>query len=318
MDHTELLRILSKLSNAPETKILSGACDVEDIGDGFMNHVLRIRSRENPDMTVVVKHSPSYHKFIPDQPLPAGRINLEFCSLNKFDELHPGCVPKPYVLSNEHSLVIMEDLHDYKTMRKALMEGEFHMEAVKKVAETMAILHRKTHRKCVSAAQFTELVNRFKNDEMLSMMDCAFFTFPLLPYHKTNQYSAEVKAQLPRIYGDQILQENASKIRARHIAMKQCLVHGDFTTEAVMVKKDSAKVKIIDAEFAYIGPAAHDVGTLLANYIFSYYSHKLYPTEESPGFYKNLEDAMKTTLSIYLKDLNDYLTQMKSSLQYQI
>ncbi|XP_072051517.1 methylthioribose kinase-like [Amphiura filiformis] len=242
MDTHKLLRIISKWSNTPETKILSGACDVEDIGDGYVNNVWRIRSRENPDMSVVVKHAEPYLKFLgSDTPLTVDRINMEFCALSKFDELHPGCVPKPLVLDDENNLVIMEDLRDYKTMRKALVAGEFHMGAVKKIAETMAILHRKTHRKCVSEVQFEELLNRFQNDEMLSLLDRYLFTYPLLPYHKANQYSDEVKAQLPRIHGDQILQENASKIRARHIAMKQCLVHGDFHTEAVMVKNDSIK-----------------------------------------------------------------------------
>ncbi|XP_072051516.1 methylthioribose kinase-like [Amphiura filiformis] len=243
MDH-KLPRILSKLSNAPETKMLSGACDVEEIGDGQLNNVWRIRSRENPDVTMIVKYAPPYLKAAgPHFPLSVGRNKTEFNALTKFDELHPGCVPKSYVHDDEHNLVIMEDLHDYKTMRKALVAGEFHMGAVKKIAETVAILHRKTHRKCVSAAQFAELVNRFENDEMLSMMNCYIFTYPLLPYHESNRYSDEVKAQLPRIHGDQIIQENTSRMKARHIAMKQCLVHGDFTTEAVMVKNDSAKLK---------------------------------------------------------------------------
>ncbi|XP_072042317.1 methylthioribose kinase-like [Amphiura filiformis] len=141
---------------------------------------------------------------------------------------------------------------------------------------------------------------------MLSMLNDQIFTYPFLPYHKTNRYSDEVKVQLPRIHGDQILQKNASKMRAKHTDMKQCLVHGDFHTGSIMVKHDLAKV--IDAEFAYIGPAAFDVGVLLASYIFACYSHKLYPTEVSSDFYKNLEDATKATLSIYLKDLNDYMT----------
>ena len=42
--------------------MLSSACDVEEIGDGNLNDVWRIRSRDSPDKTVIVKHSPPYVK----------------------------------------------------------------------------------------------------------------------------------------------------------------------------------------------------------------------------------------------------------------
>ncbi|XP_072050441.1 methylthioribose kinase-like [Amphiura filiformis] len=259
-------------------------------------------------MSVIVKHSPPYIKCVgPDSPLTVDRINIEFNALTKYDELHPGCVPKPYVLDDEHNLVIMQDLHDYKIMRKALVAGEFNMVAVKRIAEATAILHRKTHQKCVSEAQFADLVSRFQNDDMVSLTYDYVFTNPFLPYHPTNRCSDEVKTQLPRVHDDKILQENATKLRTKFTDMKQCLVHGDLHTGSIMLKQDLAKM--MDLEFAYIGPAAFDVGMLLANYVFSCYSHKLYPTEASPDFYKNLVEATKATLTIYLKDLNDLLTQ---------
>ena len=38
-------------------------------------------------------------------------------------------------------------------------------------------------------------------------------------------------------------------------------------------------LKMIDLEFAYMGPPAFDLGVLLANYIFSYYGHMSIPED---------------------------------------
>ena len=55
---------------------------------------------------------------------------------------------------------------------------------------------------------------------------------------------------------------------------------------------------MMDLEFAYVGPAAFDIGMLLANYIFSHYSHRFYPMEKSPEFYKKLQQATEITCKV--------------------
>ena len=58
-------------------------------------------------------------------------------------------------------LVIMEDLRDHVIMRKDLIEGKINLGAVKSVAKSSGTLHRKTHQKCLSPAQYDELIVAF-------------------------------------------------------------------------------------------------------------------------------------------------------------
>ena len=52
---------------------------------------------------------------------------------------------------------------------------------------------------------------------------------------------------------------------------------------------------MMDLEFAFVGPAAFDIGMLIANYVFSYNSHKYYPLVEESKFYCKLQTATEMT-----------------------
>jgi len=72
-----------------------------------------------------------------------------------------------------------------------------------------------------------------------------------------------------------------------------------------IVKTLHLSVQMIDLEFAYIGPAAFDVGCLVANYIFSYYQHMSteYQHDKHRKFAYSIIDICKQTgmyISIYL------------------
>ena len=116
---------------------------------------------------------------------------------------------------------------------------------------------------------------------MLSLTEQFVFTRPFTEGDETNKCSPEVKDILHTIYGDEVVMETAKKMTKLFKEKKECLLHGDLHTGSVLVKgKDS---RIIDLEFAFVGPAAFDVGMLLANYIFSYYRHMSIPENNDQG-----------------------------------
>ena len=79
---------------------------------------------------------------------------------------------------------------------------------------------------------------------MVGLTSNYVFTYPF-GYHSTNRYSDEVKALLPRVHDDKVLQENAAKLRTKFTDVKECLLHGDLHTGSIMVKQGMAKVSII-------------------------------------------------------------------------
>ncbi len=51
---------------------------------------------------------------------------------------------------------------------------------------------------------------------------------------------------------------------------QQALLHGDLHTGSLMCTEDSTYV--IDAEFAFCGPIAFDVGKMIANLLIAYFA----------------------------------------------
>ena len=55
------------------------------------------------------------------------------------------------------------------------------------------------------------------------------------------------------------------------ITEAQAVIHGDLHTGSVMVTE--TETRVIDPEFAFVGPMAFDVGAIIANYLLSFFAH---------------------------------------------
>ena len=118
------------------------------------------------------------------------------------------------------------------------------------------------------------------------------------PFNKddeTNHCSDSVKERLDSMYGDQQVLQTADKMLRIFLEKKECLVHGDLHTGSILVSGSDARM--FDMEFAFIGPAAFDIGLLIANYIFSYHRHMSIPenNEEGRKFAYLMTEACKVT-----------------------
>ncbi len=59
-------------------------------------------------------------------------------------------------------------------------------------------------------------------------------------------------------------------MQARFMERQQALLHGDLHTGSLMCTDDTTYV--IDAEFAFCGPIAFDVGKMIANLLIAYFA----------------------------------------------
>ena len=138
---------------------------------------------------------------------------------------------------------------------------------------------------------------------MLSLTKEFIFTRPFNKADETNHCSDSVRERLNTVYGDQQVLQTANKMLKIFFEKKECLVHGDLHTGSILVKGSDAR--IFDMEFAYVGPAAFDLGLLIANYIFSYHRHISIPenNEERRQFAYLMIEACKITgeykISVY-------------------
>ncbi|XP_013405105.1 uncharacterized protein LOC106169969 isoform X2 [Lingula anatina] len=303
LDTEKIQHILRKCAPLPGLECLDGSEDIEleEIGDGNINDVFRVTSVKERSQSLVVKHGPAYIKCLgPEFPLSIVRLKVEYNALAAFQRICPGYSPCPYYFDVETNAVLMEDLRDHSIMRKELISGNINMETVKKIAYFLACVHRDTHVSKLSEAEFEKLQQDFQNEDMVSLTRQYIFTRPFDKTDPTNRCSEAVQKKLHLIYEDPGLLDSVWKMRNLFLEKKECLVHGDLHTGSVLVSNNSAKV--FDNEFAYVGPAAFDLGLLIANYIFSYYRHM--STQENHDthrkFSQKLIEACYLTVNTYL------------------
>ncbi len=70
------------------------------------------------------------------------------------------------------------------------------------------------------------------------------------------------------------------------------MLHGDLHTGSVMLTPD--ETRIIDPEFAFMGPMGFDIGAVIANFLINYFSHDGH--EESPGGRDSYRDWVLVTV----------------------
>ncbi|XP_071829972.1 methylthioribose kinase-like isoform X2 [Apostichopus japonicus] len=271
---------------------------------GNLNVVIRISSKYNLSKSVFLKYAPRYTKiFGPDMPLDTARNHFEYKALKKCHDICPEYVPQPFYCSQKESLLIMEDLVGYNDMGREVLNGVIEMGTIRDIADFTLKLHKNTHRRKLSREAFTDMINDFQNDGMVNLLDQFFFTKPWQRDDPTNRSSAKVKGLHPLIYENERLLQNVNELREKFLTQQDCLLHGDLHMSSIMTKGRHSK--IIDAEFACIGPAGFDIGILLANYLFSYHADRCYPPEDVAGFHK----------TVILETIYDYFNGMSAFLE---
>ncbi|XP_048758628.2 methylthioribose kinase-like isoform X2 [Ostrea edulis] len=239
----------------------------------------------------------------PDYPLGASRGETEYEALCVFSQLTPNSVPHPIFYDEESRTMCMEDLTTYKDFRKQLIRAECCTEAIEKIAGDIGQLHNQTHVAKIGEEKFTEYKKRFPNTELVSLTEQYIFTKPFDKSDETNRLSEDISASLPQLYDNPDVLQAAHDMKHIFLNKKECLLHGDLHTGSIMV--DGGDTKIIDLEFAYMGPPAFDIGILLANYIFSYYGHMSIPedNERHRQFAQSMIEACKLTVTKYLDEM---------------
>lgn len=92
--------------------------------------------------------------------------------------------------------------------------------------------------------------------------------------------------------------------QAKFLQQRQALLHGDLHTGSLMVTEDTTYV--IDAEFAFAGPIAFDVGKMVANLLIAFFAGTGLQTPEAPRT-RQRQWLLQVCLSL-LKALRTHLT----------
>jgi 5-methylthioribose kinase len=264
---------------------------VREVGDGNINYVYIV----DGDLGgVVVKQAPPVLRVVGDAwPLPPTRIGFEHAALTKQSELVPNLVPRVFHFDAGRALLVMEYLHPHIILRKGLVRGIKFPRFATDIAEFLAQMLFHTSVLALSAERHKALVAQFAhNTALCKITEDLVFTDPYrtAPLNRWNSPHLDAKKQA--FENDGPLKCAVQRKKWQFMTEGQALIHGDLHTGSVMVTPTDTRV--IDPEFAFMGPMGFDVGAILANIFLSYFSHVGRPHEASePPFADWVADQAK-------------------------
>lgn len=247
----------------------AGDSVAEEVGDGNLNVVWRVTGTER---SVIVKHAPPYLHVVGDAwPLTQDRIRIESQALKVHGELAPGRGPTLLAVDSDRAALVLEDLIEHEVWRTALVRAR-HVEGVaeqmgrycaRTLLGTSDLVMDPVERKLLGA--------QFVNPELCSITEELVFTAPYVDAdsNRVDPAAAEIAASLRR---DFPLRRAAAQLLWEFRTRREALIHGDLHTGSIMVTDHDARV--IDPEFACIGPMAYDTGNVVANLAFASLRHQ--------------------------------------------
>lgn len=244
---------------------------IDEIGDGNLNFVFLVTSRNDASRQLIVKQAVPYLRCVGESyPLAKERMTYEIRSLERFAELSRH-IPKIYHSDEEMSVVIMEYLGEHIIMRKGMIEGIKYPEFSEHISSFLADVLFRTSSLFLSSSEKRALIAQFiDNSELCKLTEDFVFTAPFME-HETNAELPELSDEAQRISGDLELKTKILHLKYKFMNQSDALLHGDLHTGSIMLSRDETYV--IDSEFAFVGPMGFDIGALIANLVMSWISH---------------------------------------------
>ncbi len=264
--------VRARLGGVPE------AWRVREVGDGNLNLVFIV---EGPAGDVCVKQALPYVRLVGESwPLPLLRAWFEHEAASIQQRNAPGLVPAILHYDPLLYLTVMERLSPHVIMRRGMIEGIVYPDFAEHISEYLAKALYYTSDLALPAADKKELVAKFcGNTELCKITEDLIFTDPYMICDRNRWTSPQLDEDARRIREDAALKRAVSALKLKFLSEMQSLLHGDLHTGSIMITEEDTRV--IDPEFAFVGPMAFDVGKLIGNLLMSHFSQRGHEAE--PG-----------------------------------
>lgn len=244
--------------------------ECNEIGDGNLNLVFRIKDTKNNKSIIVKQALPYVRAAGDDWPLDITRGAIETKILQIEYELTNGLVPKVYFFDDEMFCMVMEDLSDYIIMRYGLLKFETYPNFAEQISDFLVKTLLLTSDVVMEHKEKKDSVKQFINPELCEITEDLVYTEPFNIGARNNMEDFLVDFHKKELVDDKELKREVAKLKFDFMNNAQALLHGDLHTGSIFVNKDFTKV--IDPEFAFYGPMAYDIGALIANLVMNYIS----------------------------------------------
>ncbi len=254
--------------------------EIEEVGDGNLNFVFKIRQAANPEKSVVLKQAVPYLRMAGESwPLSRDRMTYEIRALNAYNELVPDFVPTIFHSDEEMSLVVMQNLDSHAVVRHNMVKGMVYPKIGEDIGTFLAETLFRTSAFGMSSIDRRRLMSQFVlNDELCKLTEEFIFTFPYMK-HESNYSNPETEE-----FADEVIRSDVDyklgilKFKELFLTKTDALLHADLHTGSLMANTEETYV--IDMEFAYFGPFGFDVGKIIANFLMCYTSHYYHSNDD--------------------------------------
>lgn len=239
----------------------------DEIGDGNLNLVFKIRDTEGVSR-VIVKQALPYVRCVGESwPLTIDRARIEAETLIIHGQYCPQHTVK--ILHHDPALAVMvqEDLSDHLIWRGELVKGKSYPQAASQLGEYLAQTLFHTSDFYQDAQHKKSEVARFLNPELCLITEDLFFTDPYIE-HERNRYDAALQPTVDALRADIPLRIAVAALKQRFLSNAEALLHGDVHSGSIFVAEGS--LKVIDAEFGFYGPIGFDPGSAMGNLLLNY------------------------------------------------
>ncbi|MEK0083271.1 S-methyl-5-thioribose kinase [Benzoatithermus flavus] len=244
---------------------------VSEVGDGNLNLVFIV---EGPDGDICVKQALPYVRLVGESwPLDLKRAWFEHQAAVIQSRHAPRQIPEVLHYDEKLYLFVMERCHPHVIMRRGMIEGVVYPTFAEQIAEYLAKTLYFTSDMALPAAEKKEIVAAFcGNTELCKITEDLIFTDPYMICDRNRWTSPQLDDAARTIREDAELKRAVSALKLKFMSETQALLHGDLHTGSIMVTEDDTKV--IDPEFAFVGPMGFDVGKLIGNLLMSFFSQR--------------------------------------------
>ena len=264
--------VVDWLASAPELRaILGGAPSswrVRDVADGNLNSVFLV---DAPDGGLCVKQSLPYVRVAKDTwPLDVERARFEAAYLARVAPFVGALAPKLHRFDADLRVIAMEKLSPHIILRNGLIAGRRYPRVAADIAEYLARTSLFTSDIAAPfEAKAKDLALFSQNLALQRISVDLIFTDPyaLSPRNKVSALLEPWAATLRR---DTDVKAAVARLRLAYLTKPQSLLHGDLHSGSIMATPQETRV--IDGEFAWVGPSGFDVGNFLAHLVIAWFA----------------------------------------------
>ncbi len=234
---------------------------IREVSDGNLNTVFLVHG---PAGALCCKQALPHVRVAPDWPMPLERALYESRYMRAVAPAVTGLMPELFAYSPDLFLLVMECLTEHEVLRSALIADRVTPGFSAVIGSYIARTVQATGWVSQPFETGAHLLEQFSGNTALTRITVdLILTDPYRVCDRNPEPEAGLREDVKALQTDQVLHRAVGRLQERFLSARQALLHGDLHTGSIML--DGADVRVIDGEFATMGPVGFDCGLYLGN-----------------------------------------------------